>query len=437
MEWALQEFADQLGAEGRFEGSAKGFCIDSRRLEPGGVFFAFKGENFDGHNFLEEVAKRGGKAAVVSKGYQGQDFGLQLLRVEDVLKAVQNLAQQRLKKRFAQVIGVTGSVGKTTTKEFLATLLETSFSLYKSPLSYNSQVTVPINLLNAPQNAQLLILEMAMSSRGELERLVEIAPVDFAVITKIGHSHTAFFPDGIEGVAGAKAEIFSSPKLKCALAPYEALCFEPIARHAPLTFGHPEADFFLMKGKMGVHIVEQGKKSPELLPPFNAEHLLWDFMAAAAMARQLGVPWEKIQERAPFLKTAPKRFEVIEREGVTFVVDCYNASLESTLAALNNLPCAKPGGKVRFVFGEMRELGAFSKEHHEKVGAAAAERIDHALCLGAACAPIIERVQRRGKKAEGYEDMQSLKRSLFEVTTKGDVVLIKGANSHELWRLLD
>ena len=439
-ERSLQEIADEMGVSGRFLGSVDHFCIDSREVKTGSLFFALKGERVDGHDYLEGVAKRRGAVAVVSKSYQGDDFGLIIFRVDDVVLFLQQLAQRELAKWDGRIIGITGSVGKTTTKEFLATILEKKFRLFKSPLSYNSKVTLPLNILNARGDEELFVLEMAMSEKGEIRRLVEIAPIHFAIITKIGRTHTEFFPDGIEGVAEAKGEILESPNLQLAVIPNEALGYSGISSRGSckkISFGSGGADYEIKREGETFRIIESGEPGLPFTLPFTAEHLCSNFLAAVAMSRALGLEWEEIFSVAEELKPASKRFETVVKEGVTFINDSYNASAESTVAALKNLPAPEENGKTVFVFGEMRELGKFSEQSHHEVGEVAAERVDHLLCLGEACAPTMKALREKGKQVDLFNDFESLKKRLFCMTSKGDVVLIKGANSHQLWRILE
>ncbi|OGN53242.1 MAG: hypothetical protein A3G30_04575 [Chlamydiae bacterium RIFCSPLOWO2_12_FULL_49_12] len=437
---SLQEIASFFESDQKSSKLISSYCIDSRQAVKGSCFFALKGKRVDGHDFLQEVAERKGVAALVDKEYRGKSFGLLLLRVPDVLTSLQQLAKSVQKERKGSIIGITGSVGKTTTKEFLSTLLEESFLLYKSPLSYNSQTTLPLNLLNAKGDEELFLLEMGMSQKGEIRRHVEIAPPHYAIITRIGRTHTEFFPDGIEGVAYAKGEILESPALKAAVIFEDALAFSSIKKRGAcqkISFGSPSSDYFLKRVRKKVYVVERGKPGPLFLLPFAADHLLSNFLACVALCRTLGLGWEEIVRRAQRLRLPSKRFEIVIKEGITFVNDSYNASAESTLAALGNLPSPEKGKRTLFVFGEMRELGALSEESHREVGRAAAEATDHLICLGDGCRPVMEAFCKKGKKGMLFHDLQTLKEALFLEAAQGDVVLIKGANSHQLWRLLE
>src|ERR1700722_5387741 len=160
--------------------------IDSRKVQEGQLFFALKGKKFDGHLFLKDVAGRGAAAAVVSSDYKGESYGLPLLKVECPTAALQKLAKREREERKIRVIAVTGSVGKTTTKEFLADLLKVKFRTAKTPGNSNSQVGIPLSILNSHGDEELFVMEMGMSEPNEIERLVEIAPPYLALITRVG-----------------------------------------------------------------------------------------------------------------------------------------------------------------------------------------------------------------------------------------------------------
>ena len=216
----IRLIAQKIGLVLEEETFVSGYRIDSRRILPGELFFALKGEKVDGHAFLGSVKEKGGVAAIVSKEYRGSDCGLILLRVESVEESLQSLARSFLEESKTKVIGVTGSVGKTTTKDFIATLLGKKFKTAKSFASYNTKLTLPMTILNLEGNEEALVLEMGMSEPGDIKRLVEIAPPDIAVLTKVALAHTAFFPGGIEEIAKGKAEVFSHPKTRFAVAAY-------------------------------------------------------------------------------------------------------------------------------------------------------------------------------------------------------------------------
>ena len=189
-----------------------GYQIDSRKIEPGNLFFALKGERSDGHKHLRDAVSKGAVGAVVSKGYQGPDFGLILIPVEDVVSSLQELARYFMRECRSKVIGITGSVGKTTTKEFLATLLSGKYKIAKTYLNYNTKLTYPITLLNREGDEDVLVVELGMTEPGDIGRLVNIAAPNIAIVTKIAFVHAANFQGELSEIAKYKTEIFSDPK---------------------------------------------------------------------------------------------------------------------------------------------------------------------------------------------------------------------------------
>ncbi len=426
----------QLPVEDR---SISGHAIDSRQVKAGDVFFALKGEKFDGHDFLKEVAAKGAVAAVVEESYRGESAGLSLLKVSDVTKALQELAKYLQARRQQKIVAVTGSLGKTTTKEFIATLLVQKYTVAKTPGNSNSQVGLPLAILNGEGVEEIFVAEMGMWRAGEIRRLVEIAPPEIAVITKIGFPHIESFPEGLEGIAAAKAEVFSHPRTVLGVVGLETLNYGAIRDSGAFpkksfAMAPAKANFVLEEGRL---IQEGDQMSPPLYLPFTETHFCENFTGAASVARLLGLSWQEIIAGAKLLKSFGLRFERIEREGIVFINDCYNASPESMEVALVNLPRPSFGGKTIAVLGEMTGLGSYSEGEHRKVAELALDKIEHLLCFGKGCLPMIAAFNGVGRPAEFFHDLQKLRATLFEISKPGDVVLIKGSNANQLWQILD
>jgi UDP-N-acetylmuramoyl-tripeptide--D-alanyl-D-alanine ligase len=432
----LAAVARMLGISEESASVVESYEIDSRKVKPGQLFFALKGETVDGHAFLEQVAAKGAVGAVVSKGYAGPSFGLALIKVDDVLASLQELARQVCTGRTWKIVAVTGSVGKTTIKEFIATLLEAEFRVGKTPGNANSQTGVPLTILNAEGSEEVLVIEMGMSQPREMDRLVSIAPPDVVLLNRIALAHVLYFPDGLRGIAAAKAEILSHPKTTLAFLHAQTCQFDEVM-HAgtceKLIFG--AGDYLLHQSEGNIYqIEERGQLSPSFTLPFQATHLVENFLGAAAVARRLGLSWEKILERAQHLTVFEKRFERIEREGVVYINDSYNANPESMRAALTNLP----SGKRRIgVLGAMRELGAYTESSHREIAQFALDYIDELFCCGQECLPMVEVFAGAGKSVALFRDVNILRSHLAHIVQPGDVVLLKGSNSVGLWRLLD
>jgi UDP-N-acetylmuramoyl-tripeptide--D-alanyl-D-alanine ligase len=335
--------------------------------------------------------------------------------VEDVGGYLRSLAKQSLLAKPRKVIGITGSVGKTTVKDFTATLLAAKFQVAKTVASHNSKLTLPLTILNAPLS-DVLVLEMGMSEPGDLDRLIDIAPPDIAVITKVGLAHAASFPGGIEEIAHHKRTIFSHPRTKIHLSDF------PL--HAPYTFSitDPEATFFLDNHR----ILENSCPSPSFQLPFKLPHFLHNFLAAASIARLAGLSWEEIFSKLHALQLPPMRFETFSRHGVQFINDAYNANPESMRAALQSLSLYS--GRKIALLGSMKELGSFSSASHLEIIQYAASIADLILTLG----PEMEGLPH----AIHFRDHASLASHLRYLLMPGDTVLIKGSRSMEMEKIL-
>lgn len=394
------------------------YFIDSRKACPRGIFFALKGEKVDGHDFLEEVAAKGAYAAVVDKAYKGPGFGLELFFVEDVLEALQDLARQMLLRKKMKVIAITGSVGKSTTKEMIYHILNLKYKVHASQKSYNSQRMLPISILEAKGDEEYIVLEMAMTEKGHIEKLVSIAPPDIVVLTPITYTHSENF-DSLEDIAAAKAEIFS---LKTEFA---------------VIYVH-NAKFKAVYNKCICHNVLY-PTDISLVSPYKESHFTENFVAAYEVAKHIGMSDNQIRLASLSLasKQLDHRFQKIEKDGVLFVDDSYNANVRSTTAALKNLPETGEGGRKIFVFGEMKELGTAATASHQMVANAALKEVDIVLCIGRETKEMVTRFEEAQKQGFYFYDFRSLKDQLYKIVKKGDVVLLKGSNSHKLWMLLE
>jgi UDP-N-acetylmuramoyl-tripeptide--D-alanyl-D-alanine ligase len=333
---------------------------------------------------------------------------------------------------------VTGSLGKTTTKEFIATLLEKKFRVGKTELNYNTKLTYPITLLNRAGNEDVLVVELGMSEPGDIGKLVEIAAPDIGVVTKIALVHGAFFPRGTLDIANGKAQIFSHPRTKKAIFDHGLYDFpEAIdsihGEKISFSLEHRSADYFLSRDYF---LDERGIRAYLFDPPFKQTHILHNFLAAITVARQMKMEWDEINEQLPKLKLPKMRFEQFERNEVVFINDAYNANPDSMKAALSHLPEPKEGGKRIAVLGMMAELGPDSESLHREVGHFAQKYVDHLLVIGHEATPIYEAFQEVKKPAERYFQFEGLADRLQELMRPGDVVLIKASRCVQMENLL-
>ena len=381
------------------------YAVDSRLVEPGSLFFALPGERVDGHAFLESS---GAKAAVVSLDYTGPDFGMKLYPVRDVLETLQDMAKKKQARMKCKVIGITGSVGKTTTRNILVTLLKEKYRVATAPKNYNSQIGVPLTILNhVTEDDEILVLEMAMTKKGQIRKLTEIAPLDIALITWIAHAHSENF-ESLEGIALAKAEILEGAKI--GFVPKESPCAE------------------LLKGRE-YFVTSDMPKLP--IPGLHNQHNL---AGAIAVAKELGLTDEEVEKGVAKIEPVDRRQEHVEKNGILFVNDSYNACAASVIAALKGLP---EGKRKIAVLGTMPELGKFSEQCHLEVAEYASKSVDHLLCLGEPTKLMHELWQEMGKDSFWFSKREQLEAALKKMVKPKDVVLLKGGSFLQLWKVLE
>jgi len=442
VEWKnFRQLAHFLQCETQLKNSFKTIQVDSRKVVAGDLFWALKGEHLDGHQFLQEVASKGGVGAVVSHSYQGPDFGLHLFKVEDTLKALQECGRQFIElHKNVRVVAVTGSIGKTTTKDFIKILLSHKYRVWASPGNCNTKISLPLSILNHLQDGtEIVVQEMGMDMPGQITRLVNIIPPEVAVLTTVELVHAWNF-DSLEEIACAKAEIFLNPKTKLGILDRNICNFTSIShlgscQKQSFSTKNSEADYYLDSNQT-IHCRLENKKF--LIPPFSVpgKHNLHNFLAAALAARYFNMSWEEIFQIIPLLKLPERRLQFLTQNGISFLNDSYNACEVSIKSALETLPPAN-GGKKIAILGSIKELGKFSFDCHVRVGAFALNHVDEVYCLGEECQPICEIFKKAGKKAELFLDRAELVKHLKIILKPSDVVLLKGSLSTGVWKVLE
>ncbi|MGA8165462.1 MAG: UDP-N-acetylmuramoyl-tripeptide--D-alanyl-D-alanine ligase [Waddliaceae bacterium] len=419
-----------------------GFCVDSRLLSPNTIFFALQGNRVDGHAFIPEAAAKGAVAAVVDRRYRGANLPIPLIYTDNVAELLQLLAQIVLQRRAVKIVGVTGSVGKTTTKDFIATLLTPDYHVFSSLGNRNSQIGLPLTILNDTTGEEdILVLEMSMDAPLHIHRLVQIAPPDIAVITSVALVH-AFHFETLGGIAKAKGEIFSHPKTSLGILSRDIRHFSDLCKigscdKVSFSVNTSAADVCLVEKKGVLWVREQRGKWIELKAlPVYGRHNRHNFLAAVAVARNLGISWPRIRRAMQLLTLPENRCTIVEREGITFVNDAYNASIPSVKAALADLPNPKPWGRKIAVLGEMKELGKFSVSCHRQVGEYALDYVDSMWCVGEECQPIVECWEKARRPVAWCKKRSEIVELLRDEIRMGDVVLLKGSRALEMDKVL-
>ena len=425
-----KELSAWLSVPCKIEAQVRAFAVDSRKVLPGDVFLALSGEKTDGHHFVEEAFAKGALLAIVSRPISHLQNRHQdrCLVVPCVLQALHTLAKRAWEHRPVSCVAITGSMGKTTTKEFLVQMLSQKFHVESTPGNANSQIGLPLSLLNRTKG-DLFIAEMGMSMPGEIAKLTTMLPPDIVVLTHIAYAHTAAFPEGLEEVACAKAEILV-PHTKTVILHASTATFKAFTEHRDkkwIPYGALHQAHMKGSGLSSVLCTDQGVVYPCPLL-FSAEHLAENIVAAGLVAREFGMSWEEIVYVAKKLMPYPGRFASIEHHGVLYINDAYNANPQSMKIALKALP--KHRRRIG-VLGEMRELGLLSEILHREVGEVANETLDLLIAVGKQAKSIYDAFCN--KPAFYVNHAQEARQILQEYVRSGDVVLVKGANALQLW----
>ena len=417
----------------------RSFTIDSRRAGAGDLFFAIVSAR-DGHAFVADAAERGARGAVVSRPVEGLPPDFVIIRTDDTVRALQALGRAALQIRLRRVIGITGSVGKTTTKDFTARVLAGRYNVLKSEGNFNNHLGLALSLLRLEAAHTAVVLEMGMRAPGEIRALTEIAPPDVAVITNINPAHLETLGT-IEDVAAAKWEIVAGLKpggtavLNGDDPAIRAVSAGWIGR--VLRFGLGDgcdltARNIERRGFAGLAFdLQAGRQAVRTELRFLTEGFLYNALAAAAVAYALNTPLPDIAAAVSDLRPAPKRSEWIALgQGVILVDDSYNSSpkaLDNALRGLGTLPA----GRRVAVLGDMLELGPEQARYHAEAGrTAAATGWDMIVTVGPLARGLAEAARAAGLAADriaSFDTSEEAAAALPAILHPADLVLVKGS----------
>jgi UDP-N-acetylmuramoyl-tripeptide--D-alanyl-D-alanine ligase len=436
--------------EGHDAVAATGYSIDSRTVQAGELFFAIRGERFDGHDFVAAAFERGTCAAVVARGRLA---GLSpttrvhpLLVVDDPLASLQRLAAAVRRHWGKRVVGITGSAGKTTTKEAVAAVLGTRFKALKSQGNLNNGYGLPLQLLRLEPEHEVAVIEMGMSAAGEIAALCRIAAPDWGVVTNVGHAHAENFPDGVAGIARAKYELVAAlPRHGVAF----LNCDDPYVSQfgrgfegKVVYFGRgpcadPRMDGMEAQGAAGLTLkVRAAGHHCNLQLYLPGEHNASNALAAVAVGLEAGIPLEESCAALAELRPEDKRGQVLTVRGATIINDSYNSNpeaLQSMIATLKETPAER---RI-LVAGEMLELGPEAAALHAACGkAAAGAGIDVVVGVRGNAVHIVEAARAGGAEALFVETPEAAGAWLREHLQLGDAVLMKASRGVRLERAL-
>ncbi len=436
------------------EAAFTGVSIDSRKVRPGDLFVAIRGERYDGHDFVDAALRAGALAAVVEERWlSGRSRrtlrGSSLLPVEDSVAALQALARYHRRRLGIPVVGVTGSNGKTTTKEMVAAVLGTAYRVLRSEGSFNNHIGVPLTLLRLRRTHEVAVVEMGMNHPGEIARLCSVTLPTGGVITNVGAAHLEFLGD-LDEVARAKGELAEAIGKEGFLVlnadDDRTPGIRALTEARVVTFGFgPEAD---VRGEIvelvdGAYPVLRIDGGDQVRLSIAGVHNAANALAAAAVGEAMGCTPEQVLEGLTSFQPPHWRSETFTAAGVTVINDAYNANPVSTARALELLrdwDNGTPHRKVA-VLGDMLELGAVAPQAHRELGEKAAGcRVDLLVAVGSYAAETTEGAVRAGLDAARVmtaSDAETAWRGLAEHLAEGDLVLLKGSRRMGLERLAE
>ena len=421
-----------------------GISTDSRKLKHGQAFLALRGPNFDGNQFVKQAFDRGACLAIVD--VDGVDSSFNdgpVLRVSNTLETLGLIAKQYRKRFNLPVIAITGSAGKTTTKEMVAAVLGRKLTVLKSPNSENNEIGVPCTLLQLSEEFDAVVIELAAKRVGDIRYLCEITQPTIGVLLNIGKAHLEFFGN-VEGVAKAKGELldYIGDESSLALVNVDDCVVVKETKRTKgrlLGFGldcesHYSGEGLVLDQEGCGHFLLLSHPIDLKIP---GRHNAYDALAAAAVGRIVDVPWEGIQRALGEFEPVSMRAEIVRKNEIVVINDCYNANPDSMSAALELLG-EVPGKRKVAILGDMLELGLQSGDFHAAIGAEAAARADLLLATGSECKQLVVAARSAGMdEARHFERADQLGAYAAAHLESGDVALVKASRGMALDRIVD
>ena len=449
MKLTLSKIAEFISAEGDFPAQevVEGYSIDSRTVGAGQLFFAVKGERLDGHDFVQQALEKGAVAAVVRADQLGRYANkARLLAVEDALVALQTLAKAVRKLWGKTLVGVTGSAGKTTTKEAIAHVLSAGFRVLKSEGNFNNHFGLPLMLLKLEPGYDVAVIEMGMSHAGEIRALATIANPEIGVVTNVAPVHLEFF-DSLAGIARAKYELIESlPASGTAVLNSDDDYVSQFGRgfkgkivmYGTRSTADVRAEKIQSKGREGVEFdVGIGGVREHAVLPLVGEHNVLNALAAVAVGLERGMKPSEAVAALATLAPADKRGQVLQVGNITVINDCYNSNPKALEAMVDALARMVANRRI-VVAGEMLELGSAGEEMHRQAGKhIAGAKIDVLLGVRGLAEAMVGAAKQAGMRAEFVADSEKAGEWLVREARDGDAVLLKASRGVKLEKALE
>ena len=443
----IAEFAGAAISSGDSKLSIDKISTDSRALKRGELFVALHGENFDGHNFVESAAKAGAAGAIVDSSWKGKvPENFALIRVKDTLQAYQKLAANYRKSLSLKVVAITGSNGKTSTKDFAAAVLARRFQVTKTEGNFNNHVGLPRTILEATSRDEVAIWEIGMNHPGEVAALAKLAEPGVAIITNIGVAHIEFMGSR-EAIATEKGALVEAVGAEGTVIlngddPFtNSIAGRARAKVilAGTTTGTIRAGEISQTENGTDFTILEGAHRCRAQLPVPGLHMVQNALLAVAVGRVFGLSLEDCAAGLVAAPLARARLQIRQIHGVQFIDDSYNANPDSMKAALRTLVELDTDGKRIAVLGEMKELGSESEHGHREVGETAATlEVDHLIAIGSVAAAIASAAERAGlRNSRTVNSPAEAAEILAQIAASGDLVLIKGSRAARTERVME
>jgi len=439
VEFEVTGVAQALGLKSDNKARITGWSVDSRTIAPGDLFFALQGPNHDGNAYVEEVLRKGAVAAIGNEIKPGP-----VLVVPDTLAALQSTAVWARKQWGGDVIGLTGSAGKTSTKDVIAAMLGALMRVGKTIGNLNNHVGLPLSILRLPGEARVAVLEMGMNHAGEIRDLCAIAKPRVGVVTNVGYAHMEAF-DSIEGVAAAKRELIEGlpPDGVAVLNADDPLVsrFRKVHPGRTITFGiNCDADIRAEQVQLTDHGVSFSVAGVRFESALVGRHSVLNILAGLAVASLYGIRSAQLTEVVKDLAPPPMRGQRLLHDGVVILNDCYNSNPDAARAMIDVLRDT-PAKRRIAVLGEMLELGRWSESLHRDVGRyAAASGIDVLIGIRGEACSLVDAAREAGLAVNAaffFQDATAAGELLRRIAQPGDAILFKGSRGSHVEHALE
>jgi UDP-N-acetylmuramoyl-tripeptide--D-alanyl-D-alanine ligase len=417
------------------EGNNKTFnslCIDTRKLEKNNVFLALNGEKFNGNIYVKEAMRRGASIAIVDEvNFSNDEIEGTVIKVEDTYKALLNLAKYYRRKLGIKVVGITGSTGKTSTKDLVAAFLSSKYKVFKTKGNFNNHIGLPLMILGLDSSIEVAVLELGMSNSGEIHTLADCARPDVAIITNIGLSHIENLKTK-ENIFKAKMEItdfFTKDNILIVNGEDYYLNTIKEDNFTIIKTGYDKsysfnAENIILEEETTSFVVKNRNEKQEFTLPMVGAHNVLNALLGIAVAKALDVNYSEMKDGLKNIEATSMRLEFIKANGITIINDCYNASPDSMKAALDVLGNYKGGRKIA-ILGTMRELGDEAPKAHRSIGEYATEKSDILITTGEFKEEY--KIGFAKEQVKTYETKEQLIGDLYNITEENDVILVKAS----------